>query len=80
MFKPSAKLALVVLAVPLFSGFAAYVAAQVSTKPAAQVVPPGGPAADDKGGATKTVAPTTPNFRIEWFRSAARCRPQSGPV
>jgi hypothetical protein len=61
MFKPSAKLALVALAVPVFGGFAAYAAAQVSTKPAPQVVIPGAPAADDKGGARKTVAPTTPN-------------------
>ena len=57
MHKPSskvAKIALVALAIPLFGGFATYAAAQVSTKPAPQVVIPGGPGVDDKGGVTKT--------------------------
>jgi hypothetical protein len=57
MRKPSAKvakIAVVALAIPLFGGFATYAAAQVSTKPAPQVVIPGGPGKDDKVAVTKT--------------------------
>ena len=56
MHKPSAKvakIAVVALAIPLFGGFATYAAAQVSTKPAPQVVIPGGPGVDDKVAVTQ---------------------------
>ena len=71
MRKPSAKvakIAVVALAIPLFGGFATYAAAQVSTKPAPQVVIPGGPANDDRVAVTqddrvgrpgRTTTPTT---------------------
>ncbi len=49
MFKPSARIAVAALAIPLFGGFATYAAAQVSTKPAPQVVIPGGPGTDNHG-------------------------------
>ena len=63
MRKPSAKvakIAVVALAIPLFGGFATYAAAQVSTKPAPQVVIPGGPGVDDKVGVTKTTVSDDP--------------------
>jgi hypothetical protein len=40
MHKPTARIAVAALAIPLFGGFATYAAAQVSTKPAPQVVIP----------------------------------------
>jgi hypothetical protein len=61
MHKPSArvaKIAVAALAIPLFGGFATYAAAQVSTKPAPQVVIPGGPGSDHKGSATHTTVTT----------------------
>ena len=63
MRKPStkvAKIAVVALAIPLFGGFATYAAAQVSTKPAPQVVIPGGPGVDDKVGVTHTTVSDDP--------------------
>ena len=48
MRKPSAKIAAVALAIPLFGAFATYAAAQVNTKPAPQVVIPTSPTTDHK--------------------------------
>jgi len=40
MRKPSARIVVAALAIPLFGGFATYAAAQVSTQPSPQVVIP----------------------------------------
>jgi hypothetical protein len=50
MNKSAAKIAVAALAIPLFGGFATYAAAQVSSKPAPQVVIPSVPTTDDRGG------------------------------
>ena len=84
MRKPSAKIAkiaVVALAIPLFGGFATYAAAEVSTKPAPQVVIPGAPGVDDKVGAThKTGSDDPANHDTTDNTSTARTTDDKGGV
>jgi hypothetical protein len=61
MRKPSARIAVAALAIPLFGGFATYAAAQVSTQPSPQVVIPAALTANTKTDSTvKTTSSTRP--------------------
>jgi hypothetical protein len=59
MRKPSARIAVAALAIPLFGGFATYAAAQVSTQPSPQVVIPAALTSSSAKTSSTVKTPTT---------------------